>query len=351
VLFVLLVGAFVFDRLLSFNEDISIKQSRYSSSIMMFLFVFVLSLFLSFIVFDYERLLEVGKSAVSGAGARYSFFVWCVLFLASISAFSENRKFFIISVFFIFVSLFVGARSYFATFLIIIFLVVLRNRRKQVLALNLKYIIGGAFSFVFIFAYKLIYNIVGTFNFNEIVSALSNKEAYLFRVFQGSEASLIMVNLNSVIDRYNEFGANADYFSSLFFRCFPFVSSQLAEIFGVNLVRFSKVLDQEFYETVSYGMGSSIWGEAIYSGGWVLFVVFVLLFVFMIFLGSAFIYSKQFDIKIGFFMVPLVYCSFYAHRIEISFVLYSFYISIFCYLFFKLLSIFFVEASKEEVVR
>jgi hypothetical protein len=200
--------------------------------------------------------------------------------------------------------------------------------------MKFKLLFSGFSLVVFLVFYKVLYQDIFSFDFSGALSKSLSLNLLAYRVFDGSESTLIMSNFNNSAHYFEKNGANDHYFSGLFFRLFPFFSDYISGFFGYELSRFSSVIMKEFYPGVSYGMGASFWGEAIYGGGFLGLVLFLIFYFVLVFLGSWIIVVRAPIFLKSFLLVPFSYVAFYIHRIEFSFVIYVFCICVFLMFFY-----------------
>ncbi|MDO6823302.1 hypothetical protein [Marinobacter sp. 1_MG-2023] len=338
VFFILLVGfAVIFDFL---YKKIKIRMGRNlhcaPKTMLGIMLVFSCVLFFMVLVFGLDDLLKDGKSGLVSLGILFTVFSWSVLTFFSYAQFSGIKHYSLFAFLLIFFLLFVGSRSYFATSLIIFVLVYFKDKDSFRLVMNIKLLFFGFSLVVFLVFYKVLYQDIFSLDFSGALSKSSNLSILAYRVLDGSESTLIMSNFNNSIHGFEKNGSNDYYFLGLFFRLFPFFSDYISSFFGYELSRYSSVIMKEFYPGVSYGMGASFWGEAIYGGGFLGLALFLMFYFVLVFLGSWVIVVRAPDFLKSFLLVPFSYVAFYIHRIEFSFVIYVFCICIFlmCFYFF-----------------
>lgn len=347
-------GFFIFTTVsLAYAFDITFKRNVKKVRVLLkneyYLVLFLVLLCLAFMFLSNPSFLFVEgemKANVSQFGPVFPLFIWGSLVLLSIAVNNRNNIHVLISFSLILITLIAGIRSYFVTAIIIFSLFYLLKKGKIRMISQYK----AFFSFLLIFSFIIFYKVAlhstqSELSFDTLIAAARNVDLILYRLYEGGESNLIMVNLNNSIQSYYEQGS-LEYQKMVLFRLLPFVSTELANAIGVYLVPFSTFMHDSFYDNLNFGMGATIFGELAFLGGFYAVLIGAIIIGLIVFIGNYFfIYSRSCYCV---FLIPIfVYLAFYFHRIEIGFISYVFYLSTMLYFLIRLFKIF-IKASLSD---
>lgn len=205
--------------------------------------------------------------------------------------------------------IYIGFRSSFAITLIAIFTLWISSKGSQRFVIeNWRIGILGLLGALFIFIYKFLYIAIKRGDWGLVVDRLGNPLFYLTTIIR-SEPFTTQVILNEVI-REN-FRVGTEHFTGLMYQFLLF-----APALGAETTSFNDLFQPTLFPGTFAGMANNIWAEIWSSGGWPLLILFVVIFVTLLFLGS---YLLQFcDPALrGGVALLLSYWAFYIHRNDI----------------------------------
>lgn len=205
------------------------------------------------------------------------------------------------------VTVYVGFRSV-AAIAAISFFSFMYSRRQSPVSLFLsdfKMVLFVLLVVVFFFVYKGLYIAVKLGNYDRVFDNLLLSDFYL-RVFFESEPFIVQRTFSDVI--VYDFKIGIENLGRIIYM-FTVFSNEI----GVDNKSFNAYFQPVLYGDVNYGMGSNVWAHVYSSGGWLLFVVFAILYVLSLRLASHLLYTVRPS------LVPLLvvlssYWSFYIHR-------------------------------------
>lgn len=287
----------------------------------------VISLFfLSIILFLYPNFFTPSDidspTTPSILGAIYPLFVWSSFGLFWLSLFSRNIYLPYVGAFFIVLTAFAGGRSFLGA--LILSFVISRFLRvhpgKPMKGLRYGYFIFLGVALILMILYKVLYRHVLSGDLDAIITALTSADEIFFRLVEGSEPYLIMMNLQNSLNP--SLSLDDSYRLNFLFGWVPLFSNGFFDALGYNNFSFSDILDRKFYNTVSYGMASSFVGELFYVGGYVFIGLFLAIFNILVFVTNSYIY------KSAPFSTPcLIWCFYYYHRLEFKHIIYVLFIT------------------------
>jgi hypothetical protein len=288
--------------------------------------------FLSVILFLYPNFFNPSDidspTTPSVLGPIYPLFVWSSFGLFWLSLFSQNVYLPYVGAFFITLTTFAGGRSFFGA-LILSFVIAqfLRGHPgKPVKGSRYTYFIYLGVVLILMILYKVVYLHILTGDLDAIIVALTSADAIFFRLVEGSEPYLVMMNLQNSLNP--SLSLDDSYRLNFLFGWVPVFSNAFSDALGYNNFSFSDILDKKFYTTVSYGMASSIVGELFYVGGYVFIAFFLVIFNILLFVTNSYIY------KSAPCSTPcIIWCFYYYHRLEFKHIIYVLFVTCVCFCF------------------
>lgn len=273
---------------------------------------------------------DVGEFSAASFGSIYNVY-WASVLLLLTSAFCWSRKVTkLIALCLLITTLLAGSRAYFLAGCFLIVLLHYRDRppiRLLGSPLRVSTMIMG---FLFLIIFKNIYQSLLFLDLQAVATVAMDWNLALARLTTASEA-LVLLNFQNAIELYDE---NHGSFAHLVvFKMIPFVSDSFVEVFALDPRNMSDLLNERFYESISYGMASSIWGLFYFVGGPLGCVMFIFVYVGSI-LGLN-LRTRKLDL-IGIHLMPgAVFLAYYASRKEIGDLLFPFYICGFMYIVWR----------------
>ena len=266
---------------------------------------------LSFLISFYQAgpvLFSGAKADVLNSIDRF-YILWSISALYGIStAIVFNKKIYIyINLFLIILTIYVGFRSIAAiaaiSFLVIFF--VMEGKKVNLFFDHYRKVLIGLFFGFFFLIYKGLYIAVKFGNYDTVLERLSDKEFYS-EVFFNAEPFGIQRIFSDVIE-YNFFIGLENL--NRFILVFTLFSNDL----GIDARSFNQYFQPALYGDVGYGMGSNVWAHMYSSGGWLLLIIFIILYGFSLRWLSKKVYYSNIKYT-PLFIVLGSYWAFYIHR-------------------------------------
>lgn len=240
---------------------------------------------------------------------------WIILFhfftpLATIIFFIKKKYNVVLFCFILLVfDIYIGFRSSFALTLISIITIFLNSKGAIRLIRYWKTMFVILFATLLLLVVKVLLASFKYGNYDVTLRYLSDFNLLNIAILH-SEPFGTQLILNSVI--VNNFETSVTQFTSLFVLFIPLISE-----FGMVAQSFNSQFQQSLFSGVTYGMGSNIWAQ-MWSVGWVTFLIFLMIFNYVIYIGSRLllINSNYFKSGIALFFS---YWSFYIHRNDIAY--------------------------------
>jgi hypothetical protein len=277
---------------------------------------------------------EFEDNDASSFGALYNIY-WSSILVGLVAAFRSNSNLVkVIMLIFLLTTLTAGSRAFFTIGSFIILLIFYENKPSIRLLMSLKRIIIILFGFTFLLVFKNIYQYLLVFDMDMLIEAGTNIDLILFRLNEGGE-SIVILNFQHAISLYHEEpGSFADLIAV---KSIPFVSELYIQGFNFDNRTMSDLINENYYQNVSYGMASSIWGLFYYVSGPFGTIIFCLFYVFLIFFLNILIRKKN---LLSVHLIPgSMFLTFYASRLEIAAILFPFYMCFFLLIIFSILKI------------
>jgi cellulose synthase/poly-beta-1,6-N-acetylglucosamine synthase-like glycosyltransferase len=145
-------------------------------------------------------------------------------------------------------------------------------------------------------------------DFDSLIQVIKSED-FLLLLFMTSEPFTIQEILNEVVK--NDFESSPFQFSGLLGLLVPF----LPEI-GFNVISFNDLFQPYLFSNVDYGMANNIWAQMWSAGGYFLFFIFIIIYNYILYIGSKYIRYTEGSLKI-FIIFLMVIWSFYIHRNDI----------------------------------
>lgn len=208
-----------------------------------------------------------------------------------------------------------GFRSSFAMAILAVFTLWFFDKGKRVLVgktLLLKYwkqtviFLTGCAS---LFIYKKLFITVKSQQWDIVLDKITDSDLYI-KAFAQSEPFTTQLILNEVIKR--NFTVDIKYiFNGIFAELVPLVSGMIEH------PSFNDLFQPVLFPFRRGGVANNIWAQMWSSGGWLLLIVFVIIFVIGLGIASQLIHNQQPTIRAGVALF-FTYWGFYFHRNDIS---------------------------------
>jgi len=243
------------------------------------------------------------------------------------------RKIIVSSVyFFILLSFFLyGVRSYFVVAIISSVFIFLRFKEVRLIK-KMPLLILGSFFALSMAVFKFIFSELKSANISELVTIIKGLDPNLVMAQLLADPSAVVYNLNYTIN--NKINLSMDYFIHRTVSIIPGGGDFFSFLMGVDYPRYSSVLGDK-YTNVHWGLASSLYAEIIAIYG---FIGLLIVYIFINKLISNFNNAYKFK-GLNFlnliFISSFTYLLFYSHRLDITFILGIFKLSILTWIFFK----------------
>ena len=310
VLVAIILGALIYDRTIKQRElEISLPKTNYTSQIAL-----LLSLVgLLFTVYQSGSIFYLSdKSIILEEIGRWHI-IWVVAagIGAVISFIKKKYMVFFLCMLLILLDVYVGFRVTVVLIVISLMVYVLSKEGKtRILSSRWKEMLVFLSSAFVILLYKQFYILVKLREWDLIASRLMNFKA-IMNSFTQAEPFVIQATLNEVI--WQDFHVTVDHMSGILNNLIIFSPN-----LGIDTITFNSLFQPVLFPTVTSGMASNIWAEMWSTGGWILLIFFILIYVLFISLGSFLLNLTDPSIK-GLVILLFSYWSFYIHRNDISY--------------------------------
>lgn len=163
---------------------------------------------------------------------------------------------------------------------------------------------------LFLFLYKVVAFSIKSGDLELLFVTLSNMQTYELMITR-SEPFIIQQILNDVVGL--NFQTSLESIAAIFSQFILF-----APELGISSSSFNDLFQPILYPSVEYGMASNIWAQMWSAGGWILLLIFLLVFNIILVIGNASLRSPSVVVRAGF--TPMfLYWAFYIHRNDISY--------------------------------
>ena len=152
----------------------------------------------------------------------------------------------------------------------------------------------------------------------------------LARITTWSEA-LVLLNFQNAITLYDE--TRGSFAHLVAFKMIPFFSDSFVEVFDLDSRNMADLLNSRFYQSINYGMASSIWGLFYFVGGPLSCIMFIFVYVSSILVLN--LRTRKLDLMGVHLMPGAVFLAYYASRKEIGELLFPFYMCGFMYIVWR----------------
>ena len=316
-----------------FDKDVKNYGGTIPSDFFYFHIPILTILFLTMNIIDSRSFFpdEVGGFSATSFGAFYNiYWVSALIFLAA--SFRTNNIFLkTVAIFFLLTTLTAGSRAFFTAGCFSILLWFFQTKSEIRLLMSIKRLSIVLFGFLFLLVYKNIYQYLLVLDYEMLLKAGLDFDLIIFRLTKGSE-SIVLLNFQHAMALYQE--SKGSFFDLITIKTIPFVSELYIEGFNFDARTLSDLVDESYYQTVNYGMASSIWGLFYYVSGPLGCLMFGFTYVCIIFYLNVRI--KKNDL-ISLHLIPAsIFMAFYASRMEIGAMIFPFYMSFFILIGFKL---------------
>lgn len=305
-----------FSNLKSYSKDLGIVTSF---------------LFLVIVILHPRGLLPAN---VDEHGASQLGVVWVLYRLFAISFFAtaiyEKSYLRPMSIFFLLTTLTSGSRSFFVAALLIYICYLYHKDQVRIIAKPF-FIFGLPFGVMALTIYKVVYQYLLVLDFNSLRDGEQLLSQIIFKTYDGSEAIVTLSFVHGISLWKN---GQIYEFSNILINAVPMLSETIGEIVGKNALRFSDVLEPLYFDDVSYGVASNLWGSMYASTGLIGTTVLMIVYLATLYLYS--VYSRVSRQSFLFTYPILVLLAFYATRWELDNVIYMLVASYGCYFLFVL---------------
>ncbi|WP_335984115.1 O-antigen polymerase [Acinetobacter haemolyticus] len=260
-------------------------------------------------------IIQSGDVLFSGAKAdvldsiNRFYILWsiCALYGILISYLCKQKIYFFINLFLLLVTIYIGFRSIaaIAAISLLVFYFVKENKATSLIFEHYKSALLAVFFGAFFLVYKGLYIAIKFKDYEMVLNRLLDKQFYI-DVLVNAEPFGIQMIFSDVL--------NQDYYIGLenlnrFILLFTLFSNDL----GIDARSFNQYFQSDLYGDVGYGMGSNVWAHMYSSGGWMLLVIFIIIYALSLRWFSYKIYYSNYN------YAPLLivlgsYWSFYIHR-------------------------------------
>ncbi len=323
----LTIACFVNDHYL--NKYFRNSKSMVLSEFLYFHLAILIVLFLAMNLLDSRAFFpdDVGEFSAASFGAIYNIY-WVSALIFLITSFRSTSKFLkILGILFLLTTLLAGSRAYFTAGCFALLLLYFQAKPPMRLLASFSRLIIIIFGFLFLLVFKNIYQYLLFLDYEMVLAAGSDVDLILFRLTKGSEA-IILLNFQHAITLYEN--GRGPFFDLILVKSIPFLSELYIEGLNLDPRTFSDLIDDKYYQSVNYGMASSLWGLVYYVMGPLGCIMFGFTYICIILYLN--IRIKKSDL-ISIHLIPAsVFMAFYASRVEIGAVLFPFYMS--CFMLF-----------------
>lgn len=266
---------------------------------------------ISFIISIYQAgpiLFNSAKAEVLNSIDRF-YILWSIsaLYGLAVSTLFNQKKYIYINIFLILITIYIGFRSIAAIAVIsaLVIFFVNQNEKVNLLLDHYKKIVLGFLFGVFFLVYKGIYIAVKFQNYDTVFEKIKSKDFYLEVLFNAEPFGI--QRIFSDVLQY-------DFFIGLEnLNRFIFLFTLFSNDLGIDTRSFNDYFQPALYGDVGYGMGSNVWAHMYSSGGWILLIIFILLYSISLRWLSKKIYFSSVYYKPVFIVIG-AYWSFYIHR-------------------------------------
>lgn len=270
----------------------------------------ILALIAFFISF-YESgnvLFSGAKSEVLESISRF-YIIWSISAIYGLitSFILKNKIYFVINSILILMTVFIGFRSIAAIAVISLLVIYFSSKRESVniLVSHYKSVIFGLFFGCFFLIYKGLYIAIKFGNYDVVSQKLLDKQFYI-DVLSNAEPFGIQMIFSDVL-KY-------DYFIGLEnLNRIILMITVFSNDLGIDARSFNDYFQNDLYGNVGYGMGSNVWAHMYSSGGWLLLLMFIILYAISLRWLSYKIYYSNLE-YVPFFVLLGSYWAFYIHR-------------------------------------
>ncbi len=313
VLITILLGSIVYDHVKLAKKEINVTFPGTTSIIYVMLFVSVFGLIMT-LIFGGHDLFSPDKTIVLNAMGRW-WALWTVsASLGTIISFNLRRsKFFWIFLVLLIPSLYMGVRVELAITIISFMLMWLWfNGRQRIILANFKTIVFGLFLALMFFIYKELHWALHLKMWGRVAEILTNPQYYVVSIIN-SEPFVTQAILNEVVNK--DFFVGPSHLTGIIYQFILF-----APELGAKKYSFNDLFQPVLFPGLDFGMASNIWAEMISSGGWLLFVTFLLFYVAIL---GIFSYLLKYNDPLIRAVVTLTgsYWAFYIHRNDFAYIL------------------------------
>jgi hypothetical protein len=314
----ILFGAMLSDLFSSelFSKDIRINDGG-QGNIPLLNIILLLAIigFLFLLLTTGSVLLRDEKQAIMEELNRsYILFYTATVIGATMSFEYKKWKYFAFFGAFIMFDLFIGFRISLAIAGISIFTLWLSKKGKRRLLIDSwKPLTAGGLVGGFLFFYKEIAFAVRMGDWDLFRSILSDPNTYVV-MFNTSEPFVTQSILNEVT--LLDFSVDWSHLAGIFYQ-FILFSPEL----GLEGKSFNDLFQLALFPDVTYGMANNIWAEMWSAGGWLLLLIFMLVFIGFLEVFSILLASRRASLR-SFFAVMGSYWAFYIHRNDLGYELF-----------------------------
>ena len=185
-----------------------------------------------------------------------------------------------------------------------------RRGRTRILPGCWKQIVLGAIFVAVLFLYKQLIFAVKIGDIDLLKSILSDSNTYILMI-TNSEPFVTQNILNEITTQSYHVGM--EHLSTLVYQ-FILFSPEL----GLNVISFDDLYQSALFPEVDYGMANNIWAEMWSSGGWLLLLFAIFVFIIVLKLFSRLMTSRNTTLR-SLIAVMASYWAFYIHRNDVNY--------------------------------
>lgn len=242
---------------------------------------------------------------------------WHILFYSSASlglpvAYASSRYKMVVAFFVLLIfDLYVGFRAAFAIGVLSTLVVHLHRRgRRRLIGIGWRSWLMIFSVGILFFLYKSVGYSIKDGNWNLVGEMLFSLNTYWDSV-RHSEPFIIQNNLNEIVQ--TNFKTSPDHIFDAIYQAALFANNA-----GVEVVSFNDVFQSALFPEVEYGLAANIWAQMWSAGGWVLLVIFLILFNIVIAMGNWTLRARRMLVRAGLAPVFCYWC-FYIHRNDLGY--------------------------------
>ena len=310
VLISIIIGGVLYDIIVE-NRKIYIKVKDIDLTTFISVAIGVVGFILTILTTG-STILVLEKQEMLKALNRY-YILWVTgASIGAVLSYSHRRwMLFSICITLLLFNLWIGFRASLALAMMSILLIYFNERgRRRLINQKLRYLLLGLCGAFFMFIYKHVYLFMKTGDFFNIAKSLSKSTFYLKALIE-SEPFFTQRILHEVLE--HNFKVGMGHFKGVLTQV-----SFFSEKFGATTTSFNSLFEPKLFPGVLGGMASNIWAEMWSSGGWPCLIIFMIINLVVLFIGSYLLRFSEPTIRGG-VAIGFAYWAFYLHRNDFIF--------------------------------